>query len=132
MRKLKLNLDQIAVDSFDTAAGKAEKGTVFGEQCTCQTACTCPGCHTCYGSCNTCNMSCGCPTEGWYSCGPDCNTGDDPTVQSHVGRPPHLLPRIIGATRAALPGLTGAARSLILSLLFAKRTGSSIGRAGDS
>jgi hypothetical protein len=57
--KLKLNLDQLAVDSFDTTKTEAKTGTVFGEQCTCYTNCTCPGCYTCDASCNgTCGASC--------------------------------------------------------------------------
>jgi hypothetical protein len=87
--KLKLNLDQLAVDSFDTAARQAEKGTVFGEQCTCWTNCTCPGCptcddtdcgqHTCDASCNgSCDASCGgtcdasCNGTCDWTCGPRC------------------------------------------------------------
>jgi hypothetical protein len=80
--KLKLKLDDLAVDSFDTIPMEKSKGTVFGEQCTCWTACgqnTCPGCPTCDGSCNdtcvaSCNGTCNCPTNdtcGWscdYSC----------------------------------------------------------------
>ena len=62
----KLNLDQLAVDSFDTSDAPEEKGTVFAEQCTCHTNCTCPGCPTCdiYECANptepnyhTCNLS---------------------------------------------------------------------------
>ncbi len=89
--KLRLNLDQLTVDSFDTSTVAAEKGTVFGEQCTCWTNCTCPGCPTCdntacgqascEGTCNTCGASCygtcydtcaGCPSGGytcWETCG---------------------------------------------------------------
>ena len=56
--KLKLNLDDLTVDSFDTTLTEKSKGTVFGEQCTCPTACTCPGCPTCDASCNgTCGAS---------------------------------------------------------------------------
>jgi hypothetical protein len=75
--KLRLNLDQLTVDSFDTAAAAREKGTVFGEeQCTCPSACntncTCPGCYTCDHSCNgTCDESCAsyCQTcAGDYTC----------------------------------------------------------------
>ena len=63
MAKLRLNLDQLTVDSFDTAQPAQKKGTVFGEQCTCYTNCTCPGCPTCDASCNgtcggTCDASC--------------------------------------------------------------------------
>jgi hypothetical protein len=63
MNKLKLQLDDLSVESFDTVAARTGKGTIFGEQCTCYTQCTCPGCPTCDASCNgtcaaTCNGSC--------------------------------------------------------------------------
>ncbi|HEY0019355.1 MAG TPA: hypothetical protein VGC13_23845 [Longimicrobium sp.] len=64
MRKLKLNLDQLTVDSFGTTPADEKKGTVLGEQCTCQTACTCPGCNTCDAACGT----------GWTNCG-SCDSG---------------------------------------------------------
>lgn len=73
--KLKLNLDQLAVDSFDTSEPEAQKGTVFGEQCTCDTNCTCPGCPTCDESCNgtcagqdTCDYTCGCGGYTDFDC----------------------------------------------------------------
>jgi hypothetical protein len=57
--KLKLNLEDLTVDSFDTTRPTPKAGTVFGEQCTCYTQCTCPGCPTCDASCNgTCDASC--------------------------------------------------------------------------
>ena len=90
--KLTLNLEDLSVDSFDTTATQQAKGTVFGEQCTCYTQCTCPGCPTCYESCNgtcvdtcantcaytcddascagSCQDTCGYSCEG--SCGPSC------------------------------------------------------------
>jgi len=72
--KLKLNLDQLTVDSFDTSASEKPRGTVFGEQCTCYTQCTCPGCPTCDASCNgTCDASCN-GTCGGNTCGASCNT----------------------------------------------------------
>ncbi|HEX6042545.1 hypothetical protein [Longimicrobium sp.] len=83
--KLKLNLDQLSVDSFDTSASQRPSGTVFGEQCTCYTACTCPGCPTCDASCNgTCGGTCGentCAascngTCAGASCGYSCNYTD--------------------------------------------------------
>jgi hypothetical protein len=73
--KLRLNLDQLTVDSFDTATEPAVKGTVFGEQCTCYTNCTCPGCYTCdhtYCNQDTCQVSCEGSCEGW-TCGETCN-----------------------------------------------------------
>ncbi len=82
MPKLKLDLDQLAVDSFDTEAPPRRSGTVFGEQCTCYTQCTCPGCPTCDASCNgtcggtceaSCNGTCGGTCEA--SCNGTCNCG---------------------------------------------------------
>jgi hypothetical protein len=68
MAKLKLQLDDLLVDSFQTTEPLRPKGTVFGEQCTCYTQCTCPGCPTCYASCNgTCDASCN------GTCGASCN-----------------------------------------------------------
>jgi hypothetical protein len=79
--KLKLNLDQLAVDSFDTSTAQSPRGTVHGEQCTCPTACTCPGCPTCDATCaNTCDdytcaASCN-GTCGAATCGNSCNRTD--------------------------------------------------------
>jgi hypothetical protein len=75
MNKLKLQLDDLRVDSFDTTAGRREKGTIFGEQCTCYTNCTCPGCPTCDASCNgTCDASCNGTCDA--SCGGGATCGD--------------------------------------------------------
>ena len=66
--KLTLRLEDLTVDSFRTSPSEPPKGTVFGEQyCTCPTNCTCPGCPTCYESCNG---SCGdtCPATCAYTC----------------------------------------------------------------
>jgi hypothetical protein len=75
MRKLKLQLEDLMIDSFTTTPAEKAKGTVFGEQCTCYTACTCPGCPTCYASCGgscdaTCNGTCGATCD--WSCGGTC------------------------------------------------------------
>jgi hypothetical protein len=75
--KLKLNLEQLTVDSFDTTVSEKPRGTVFGEQCTCYTNCTCPGCPTCDATCNyTCDdATCpNCPTCA-ASCNGTCNCG---------------------------------------------------------
>ncbi len=70
--KLKLSLDDLAVDSFDTTRADTHKGTVFGEQCTCYTNCTCPGCPTCDASCNgTCGGTCDASCNG--TCDASCN-----------------------------------------------------------
>jgi len=77
MGKLKLDLDQLVVDSFRTEAPQRRSGTVFGEQCTCATQCTCPGCPTCYASCNgSCAATCAASCYGtcdYYSCGDTCD-----------------------------------------------------------
>jgi hypothetical protein len=81
MNKLKLKLDDLQVDTFQTTSAQKQKGTVFGEQCTCWTQCgqnTCPGCPTCDASCNgtcascaaSCNGTCGASCD--YSCGATC------------------------------------------------------------
>jgi hypothetical protein len=72
MNKLKLHLEDLAVESFDTTRPEKAKGTVFGEQCTCYTNCTCPGCPTCDASCNgTCDASCNGTCNA--SCNGSCN-----------------------------------------------------------
>ncbi|HEX6371607.1 MAG TPA: hypothetical protein VF006_21990 [Longimicrobium sp.] len=84
--KLKLVLEDLTVESFDTSRPQPPRGTVFGEQCTCYTQCTCPGCPTCanYNTCdatcaNTCANTCDdytCPyTCDDVSCGGTCNCG---------------------------------------------------------
>jgi hypothetical protein len=76
--KLTLNLEDLSVDSFETTVVQQEKGTVFGEQepCTCQTQCTCPGCPSCYESCDgSCDATCGVADTCYVSCRPSkCET----------------------------------------------------------
>ncbi|HLM68348.1 MAG TPA: hypothetical protein VK358_12505 [Longimicrobium sp.] len=75
MKKMKLNLDELAVDSFDTSANEKPRGTVFGEQCTCHTACTCPGCPTCAASCNGTCYEATCNTcAGQWTCDYSCDS----------------------------------------------------------
>ncbi|HET7234229.1 MAG TPA: hypothetical protein VFJ16_29720 [Longimicrobium sp.] len=74
MPKFKLALEDLQIDSFSTTPVKRAKGTVYGEQCTCPTACTCPGCPTCDASCNgTCGGTCDASCNG--TCGDSCNCG---------------------------------------------------------
>jgi hypothetical protein len=81
MRKLKLDLEELSVESFSTTPEPhREGGTVFGQQCTCYTQCTCPGCPTCDASCNgtcggTCDASCNgtCDATCDFSCAGDCD-----------------------------------------------------------
>ncbi len=102
MRKLKLDLEELSVESFATTPNRpAEGGTVFGQQCTCYTQCTCPGCPTCDASCNgtcggtcagtcdaSCNGTCGCTAE--YTCyGQTCNDSCYGTCQ--VYGPPYQV-----------------------------------------
>jgi hypothetical protein len=73
MNKLKLQLEDLLVDSFQTTPAERPKGTVFGEQCTCYTQCTCPGCPTCDGTCpNTCANTCDDPSCAG-TCGATCD-----------------------------------------------------------
>ena len=69
MNKLKLKLEDLQVDAFQTTPAQKEKGTVFGEQCTCYTNCTCPGCPTCDTCGDTCDMTC---PNGMTCYGADC------------------------------------------------------------
>jgi hypothetical protein len=86
VRKLKLDLEDLSVESFATTPeAHRESGTVFGQNhCTCYTQCTCPGCPTCDASCNgtcggtcdvSCNGTCGCPdpSANWSACGRTCD-----------------------------------------------------------
>jgi hypothetical protein len=77
MKKFKLRLDDLQIDSFHTLPAEKPKGTVFGEQCTCMTLCgqnTCPGCPTCDASCDgTCAESCaGSCLSCEYTCQASC------------------------------------------------------------
>jgi hypothetical protein len=98
MHKLKLRLEDLRIDSFTTTEVRREKGTVYGEQCTCHTACTCPGCPTCDASCNgtcggscngtcdaSCNGTCGCGTAD-YSCAGTCGEYGCATYATYGGR----------------------------------------------
>jgi hypothetical protein len=79
MKKLRLVLDDIRVDSFDVTRERAERGTVRGHVCCCGCVpCCCTGGDSCGGSCDTCVTGCGtCYTNcgscaGQYSCDYSC------------------------------------------------------------
>ncbi|HYW11390.1 MAG TPA: hypothetical protein VE871_05515 [Longimicrobium sp.] len=106
-QKLKLDLEDLTVDSFDTMRPAPKAGTVFGEQCTCYTNCTCPGCPTCYASCNgtcggTCEASCNgtcaggtCDASCNGTCGGSCyqtDCGCYPTDVQFSGCTPYACP----------------------------------------
>jgi hypothetical protein len=90
MRKLKLDLDQLTVDSFDTlSADGAGRGTIEAFQTTAP-PCTleyyptyAPTCAATCASCNgTCDNTCG-STCGGYTCGGTCNDPTCGTCQTH-------------------------------------------------
>jgi hypothetical protein len=76
MRKMRLDLDSLFVESFDTTAAPADAGgTVHGNAVTFQSYCsdgrtcidTCDGtcdtdCGTCASECLSCESYCSCPT----------------------------------------------------------------------
>jgi hypothetical protein len=77
MKMLKLVLENLKVDTFDTMPVGKGRGTVFAEQCTCPTACTCPGCPTCAATCEgnqTCWETCAGPTCAETCAGGSCQT----------------------------------------------------------
>ncbi len=67
--KIRLSLDELAVDSFETTEAARLKGTVVGEQCSCGGSC--PGQATCDPTCPqtcddyTCANSCDGTCAGW-------------------------------------------------------------------
>jgi hypothetical protein len=71
MDKVRLDLDQLQVQSFTTTGGSTEhRGTVHAnDQCTCQCCPTDPALNTCAATC---------PDTCWASCGGtcDCGSGD--------------------------------------------------------
>ena len=80
MKKLVLEIDQLAVESFATDAARLDAGTIRGNGASefltdCGTCTICPACVTVDASCpeNTCAVSCGdscdCPTFGGETCG---------------------------------------------------------------
>jgi hypothetical protein len=77
--KLTLHVESLSVESFETTATHQEKGTVFGEECSCQTICSCPGCPTCAYSCadsceGSCDASCTSPETKCDTCLYTCGT----------------------------------------------------------
>ncbi len=78
MEKIRLNLDDLNVESFETTVGPSKQGTVFGHvvtlpytcnQHTCETEDTCP-----QDTCNTCAIDPSC--DGWHTCINACNTNE--------------------------------------------------------
>lgn len=74
MRKLSLKLDELAVETFETAAKLEDRGTVHGAESTGnQVICTCTfGEETCADTCQNCGSA--------YPCG----GGGGPETQAHT------------------------------------------------
>jgi hypothetical protein len=75
MKKVKLNLDAIRVDTFEVTQAPGTRGTVRGHVVCCVCGCD-PCCCTCCDTCQaTCAASCQtCPDSCWGTC-------VDPTCQ---------------------------------------------------
>lgn len=87
MNKLRLHLEDLAVESFDTVRGRqAERGTVRGNDacCCCCCPCCCTGAVSCGGTCDpsVCNGSCvTCDASACYgSCEWTCDYSCDPNI----------------------------------------------------
>ena len=75
MRKVKLQLESLAVESFDTSPPEPAEGTVAAHQvwltdATCLNSCG----GSCFLTCGTCYNTCfqSCPNTCWISCGGTC------------------------------------------------------------
>ena len=72
-RKLKLQMEELKVDTFITAASAETKGTVVGEQITSPGNLSCNGTcgqYTCYHSCDLwCTEGATCDANGYGTCG---------------------------------------------------------------
>lgn len=73
MKKVRLDLDAIQVDSFETNGGGGQRGTVRGHYCPCCCCdpCVCTCCDTCQATCAaSCNGSCdSCYDSCYGTCG---------------------------------------------------------------
>ncbi|HEX8246033.1 MAG TPA: hypothetical protein VF541_21135 [Longimicrobium sp.] len=67
MKKLKLQLDALEVESFEVAKQTAEGGTVRGHDSSSSARLGCmDGCVSCYDTCNaTCEYTCMCDSVEW-------------------------------------------------------------------
>lgn len=90
MKKLKLQIEALCVESFSTYAVEPHQGTVLahsGNSCNTYNHETCAQFNTCggYGSCNgeyTCNRNCWPQEKTWYI-----EAGADPTPCCTLGCP---------------------------------------------
>jgi hypothetical protein len=73
VKKLKLQLNDLRIETFDTTSATGQKGTVLGEQCTCQTQCSCPGA-TCDWSCENSCPDASCFESCAWTCGAACGS----------------------------------------------------------
>jgi len=87
MRELKLDLDQLTVDSFDTVvANNAGRGTVAAHSHACVSPFETCAALSCNNTCGTCDPSCAscasCYGTCYNTCGPSCN-GSCETCQTN-------------------------------------------------
>ena len=84
MQKLKLDLEELAVETFDTTPVRLDRGTVLGHgpdtfqnTCmTCHTYCDCePSSRTEVSGCGTCDASCGGSCDSCIDTCKACGTG---------------------------------------------------------
>lgn len=89
MKKLSLNVESLAVETFETLETPRERGTVAGNQlsntschqdiCMCQSN---EGVHTCVGTCVDATCYASCYNTCWETCYQSCDTScptDPPT-----------------------------------------------------
>ena len=77
MKKLKLDLENLKIDSFETSSLEQKKqGTVYGNRPPTEAPTNCDG-PTCYGN-DTCNISCNYPTCPGNLCVPSHDTCTGP------------------------------------------------------
>lgn len=87
MTKLRLRMEDLAVESFDSSPARPQRGTVMGQETWYPTECTCQGQYTCVESCpqtcwETCDATCPWNHTCWETCGLTC---DDPTCLTCEG-----------------------------------------------
>jgi hypothetical protein len=74
MRKVKLQLESLAVESFDTRPPEPPEGTVAAHQVWLTDGTCLNTCGSCFLTCGTCYDTCAqtCPNTCWASCGGTC------------------------------------------------------------
>ncbi|MGD8778115.1 MAG: hypothetical protein PVH88_04050 [Ignavibacteria bacterium] len=76
MKKLKLNMEDLKIESFETSSKIKRQGTAFGHLPPTEAPTNCEG-PTCYGG-DTCEVSCNYPTCPEWHCDPSNDTCTGP------------------------------------------------------